>query len=76
MTYTYMKFESQTRGERAVKLLSKHNIKSQLRRNPNPNHKQGCNFALFVQGDTWRAFDLIRENNIPNLGVESYRERL
>lgn len=76
MNYTYIKFESQTQGEKAVKLLSRHNIKSQLRRNPNPNHKQGCNFALFVQGNMWSAYDIIRENNIQNLGVESYRERL
>lgn len=76
MNLTYIKFESQTYGEKAVKLLLKHNIKSQLRRNPNPNHKQGCNFALFVKDNIWNAYDIIRENNIPNLGVESYRERL
>ncbi len=76
MNYTYIKFESQTYGEKAVNLLSKHNINSQLRRNPNPNHRQGCNFALFVKDNIWNAYDIIRDNNIPNLGVESYRERL
>lgn len=76
MNYTYIKFESQTQGEKAVRLLSKHNIKANLRRNPNPNHRQGCNFALFTKDNIWNAYDIIRENHIPNLGVESYRERL
>ena len=48
MTLTYIKFESQTYGEKAKQLLLKHKIKSHLRRNPNPNRKEGCNFALFV----------------------------
>ncbi len=76
MNYTYIKFESQTYGEKAVDVLSRHKIKSNLRRNPNPNHKQGCNFALFVQGNIWEAHEIIRKNGIKNLGVESYRERL
>lgn len=76
MSLTYIKFESQTYGEKAIRLLSRNNIRAQLRRNPNPNHKQGCNFALFVKGDINHAYDIITENNIPNLGVESYSERL
>lgn len=76
MTYVYIKFETQTQGEKAKNLLMKHGIKSKLKRNPNPDHKQGCNFALFVEGDVLRAFDIINKNEIKNLGVESYRERL
>ena len=76
MNYTYIKFESQTHGEKAVQLLARHSIKANLRRNPNPNHKQGCNFALFVQGNIWQAHEIINRNGIRNLGVESYRERL
>ncbi len=76
MSYTYIKFESQTQAEKAKTLLQKKNISSHIRRNPNPNHRQGCNFALFVDGNVWFAFDIIASNNIANLGVESYRERL
>ncbi len=76
MSYTYIKFESQTQAEKAKLLLLKKNISSHIRRNPNPNHRQGCNFALFVDGNIWFAFDIIASNNISNLGVESYRERL
>ena len=76
MTLTYIKFESQTYGEKAKQLLLKHKIKSHLRRNPNPNRKEGCNFALFVDGSIWTAYDIINEHHIKNLGVESFRERL
>ena len=76
MTLTYIKFDSQTYGEKAKQLLSKNGIKSHLRRNPNPNRKEGCNFALFVDGNIWIAYDIINQNHIKNLGVESFRERL
>ena len=76
MTLTYIKFDSQTYGEKAKQLLSKHNIKAHLRRNPNPNRKEGCNFALFVDGNIWSAYEIINSNHIKNLGVESFRERL
>ncbi len=76
MTLTYIKFDSQTYGEKAKQLLIKNKIKSHLRRNPNPNRKEGCNFALFVDGNIWNAYELITKNHIKNLGVESYRERI
>ena len=76
MTYTYIKFESQTLGEKARVLLNKQGIKSRLKRNPNPNHKEGCNFALYADGDIWKAYDIIMEHQIKNLGVESFRDRL
>ncbi len=76
MTYTYIKFESQTQAEKAKSLLIKNNIKSHLRRNPNPDRKQGCNFALFVDGNIWRAYEIITTGGIRSLGVESYRERI
>ncbi len=76
MTHTYIKFESQTLGEKARVLLSKNGIKARLKRNPNPNHKEGCNFALFIDGNVWQAYDIIMNSHIKNLGVESYRDRL
>ena len=76
MTYTYIKFESQTQGEKARSLLIKNNIKSHLRRNPNPDRKQGCNFALFIDGNIWKAYEIITAAQITNSGVETYRERI
>ena len=74
MTHTYIKFESQTLGEKARRLLAEYSIKSRLRRNPNPNHKEGCNFALYIDGNVWRAYDIIMKEKIDNLGVESFRD--
>lgn len=76
MTYTYIKFESQTHGEMARQLLFSKGIASSLRRNPNPDRKQGCNFALFVKGDIYNAFDILTKNNIRNLGVERFCEKI
>ena len=76
MLYTYIKFENQTMGEKARRLLSSKGINSSLRRNPNPDRKEGCNFALYVHGDVYNAFDILTKNNIRNLGVESFREIL
>ena len=76
MTHTYIKFENQTLGEKARVLLNRYGIKSRLKRNPNPNHKEGCNFALFVSDDIWSAYDFITQHHIKNLGVESFRDRL
>ena len=76
MTHTYIKFETQTLGRKAIALLSRYSIKARLKRNPNPNHKEGCNFALFTDSDIWKAYDIIMEHHIKNLGVESFRERL
>ncbi len=76
LTYVYIKFETQTLGEKAKNVLLKNGFKAKLKPNPNPDHRQGCNFALFVQGDVLKAFDIINKHKIENLGVESYRERL
>lgn len=76
LVYTYIKFESQTEGLKAKKLLLSKGISSNLRRNPNPDRKEGCNYALFVISDVYGAFDILSKNGIRNLGVESFRERI
>ena len=72
MNYIYIKFSNQTQGEKARFTLKRRGIASSLRRNPNPNHKEGCNYALFVNGDIFRAFEIISENHIQNMGIERY----
>ena len=76
MLRTYIKFENQTEGMKAKSLLAEKGINSALRRNPNPDRKEGCNYALFVFGDVYSAFDIISVKGIRNLGVESFREGL
>ena len=72
MRYNYIKFANQTMGEKARSVLRARGISSALKKNPNPNHKEGCNFALFVNYDIFAAFDIIKASHIPNLGIESY----
>lgn len=72
MNYIYIKFSNQTMGEKARALLKRHGVASRLKRNPNPNHKEGCNFALFVSGDIFAAFDLITQNHIQTMGIERF----
>lgn len=69
---TYIKFQSQTYGEKAVMLLKRYNINSILKRNPNPNHREGCNYALFANDDIFEAYEIISSKAIPNLGLESF----
>lgn len=76
MNYTYIKFSNITQAQLASKLLAKQAITTRLRRNPNPNHKQGCNYALYVSGDVFEAHMIIAQNGISNLGIESYRDKL
>lgn len=72
VNYIYIKFSNQTQGEKAHFVLKRHRIASRLKRNPNPNHKEGCNYALFVDGDIFKAFEIISENHIQNMGIERY----
>ena len=76
MTQTYIKFENRTNGEKAVALLKKHSINARLKRNPNPDRRQGCNYALFCPSGIWEAYEIIEKNHIRNRGVESSRDRL
>ena len=66
----YIKFANQTFAQKAASLLNKRGFKTRIRRNPNPNHMEGCNYALYVSGDIFEAYDIISENFIPNFGVE------
>lgn len=69
---TYIKFANTTYGQLASEKLKAIGIYSILKRNPNPNHKEGCNFALFVKGDVGSALGYINKLGIPNLGAESF----
>lgn len=71
----YIKFASQTHGEKAVSLLKRNGFRVRLRKNPNPNHKEGCNYAVFVDGNINEAYELILSNNIQNLGIERFGGR-
>lgn len=66
----YIKFGSVTYAQSAQELLRKNGIASRIGRNTNPNRRQGCNYALYIDGDAQRAQRIINNSNIRNLGLE------
>lgn len=71
----YIKFQTQTYAEKAASLLRTKGFAVRVRRNPNPNRSEGCNFAVFVNGNIENAFELVSKNGIPNLGVEEFGDK-
>lgn len=70
MNNFYIKFGSVTYAQMAQERLRKNGIRSKVGRNTNPNRRQGCNYVLFVDGDVQRAYKIINDANIRNLGLE------
>ena len=70
MKMNYMKFSTATTGAAAQQLLRSNGIVSALKRNPKPDHREGCTFALYVRGDIRSAERLVRRAGIPLLGVD------
>ncbi len=74
MQNSFIKFTTQTGAERARRVLTANGIRCTLKRNPNPNHKEGCGYALFVFVDISKAVRLIEKAGITHNGTESMRE--
>lgn len=70
MDNVYIKFGSVTYAQMAQELLRKNGMRSRVGRNTNPNRRQGCNYALFIDGDAYVAYRIINNANIKNLGLE------
>ncbi len=74
MNPSYIKFAAQTPGEQALRLLRSKGIAATLQKNPHPNQKEGCSYALFVRGNTQNALALIERAGIRHRGIETLRE--
>ncbi len=57
---SYLKMDSLTAAQSAKRLLQKHGIIAAVRRDPQPDRKRGCGFALFLPGGIDRAQQLLR----------------
>ncbi len=75
MQTSFIKFTTQTGAQQASRLLNAQGIRNSVKRNPNPNHKEGCSYALFTDGDVMKALRLIEAAGIRHNGTESMRER-
>ena len=56
----YLKMDSLTAAQSAKRLLQKHGIRAAVRRDPQPDRKRGCGFALFLFGGDEQAVRLLR----------------
>ena len=56
----YLRMDSVTAAQSAKRLLQRHAIRAAVRRDPQPDRRRGCGFALFLFGDTARAEELLR----------------
>lgn len=68
----YIKFSTQTEAIKASRLLNAHNIKTNVKRNPKPDRKEGCNYAVFVIGDIDYALKILSSEGIRYLGTDSF----
>lgn len=66
----YIKFGSVTYAQMAQQVLRKNGIASRVGRNTNPNRRQGCNYALYINGDAQKAYRIVNGADIKNLGLE------
>ena len=57
---SYFRFESLTAAQSAKRLLQKHGLSASVRRDPQPNRKTGCAFALYVGGSPETARRLLQ----------------
>ncbi len=71
MSNSYIKFSSITYAQMGKEVLAKAGIPSSVGRNTNPNRRQGCNFAVYVDGRNLnKAYNLIQNAGIKNMGYE------
>lgn len=56
----YLKLDSLTAAQSAKRLLQRHAIRAAVRRDPQPDRRRGCGFALFLFGDETRARELLQ----------------
>ena len=58
----YLRMDSVTAAQSAKRLLARHGIPASVRRDPQPDRKRGCAFALYYAGDGGKAAQLLREH--------------
>ena len=59
---SYCRFESLTAAQSAKRLLQKHGYSPAIRRDPQPDRRTGCAFAVYVGGNAQAARDLLQRH--------------
>ena len=68
----YIKFSNQTSAIKAGEILRRNGISASVKRNPKPDRLQGCNFAVFINGDMNEALRIIDTAGIGYIGTDSF----
>ena len=67
--FLYIKIGSVTNAQRAVSVLKKNRIKSQIIRMDNPQPGDGCGYMLKLRKEESGAVHILQNNGIRILGV-------
>ena len=59
---SYFRFDTATAAQNAKRLLQNAGIPARIRRDPQPDRRRGCGFALYVPQQTDAAKQLLRQN--------------
>lgn len=76
MSRSYIKVNSVTHAIKAKNVLNSSGIYAQVVRNDKSDRKEGCGYAVVVEGDVTRAEAILRNNHVKVLGHGEVRERL
>ena len=76
MSKSYIKVNSVTHAIKAKNLLNSQGIYAQVIRNDKPDKREGCGYAVFVDGDLSRAESILRNNHVKIIGIGEVRDRL
>lgn len=59
---SYFRFDSLTAAQSAKRLLQQHGLSASIRRDPQPDRKTGCTFALYTGGNGETAKQLLQNH--------------
>ena len=76
MSKSYIKVNSVTHAIKAKNLLNSQGIYAQVGRNDKPDKKEGCGYAVLVDGDLSRAESILRNNHVKIIGMGDAQDKL
>lgn len=76
MRKSYIKVNSVTHAIKAKNLLNSQGIYAQVVRNDKPDKREGCGYAVLVDGDLSRAETILRNNHVKIIGISEAQDKL
>ncbi len=76
MGRSYIKVNSITHAIKAKDILSTNGFYAQIMRQDKSGRKEGCGYAVVIEGDLTRAEAILRNNHVKVLGHGEVRDKL